>query len=85
MKAAPGFVPPVPQWVEWDPVAFRKEILNASTQTFRDWLKARVEQLHRERISRDRISVLYVGNRTEVCVDRKVRFEFKMQVRMEGT
>lgn len=85
MARAPAFQPPAPQWVEWDPTAFRKGILNACTLTFREWLKARVDQLHRERISMDRISVLYNGNRTEICVDRKVRFEFKMQIRMEGT
>jgi hypothetical protein len=85
MTKAPGFQPPAPQWVEWDPLAFRKGILNASTVTFREWLRARVEQLHRERINMDRITVVYSGNRTEVCVDRRVRFEFKMQIRMEGT
>jgi hypothetical protein len=85
MAKSPQFTPPAPQWVEWDATAFRKGILNASTVTFREWLKARVDQLHRERINMDRISVVCNGNRTEVCVDRRVRFEFKMQIRMEGT
>lgn len=84
MAKSPTFVPPAPQWVEWDPTAFRKSILNTSTLTFRNWLKARCEQLHRDRISMDRISVHYAGNRTIINVDGRVRFEFKLQIRMEG-
>lgn len=85
MAKSPTFVPPAPQFVEWDPVAFRKGILNASTTTFREWLRARCDQLHRDRISMDRIAVHYAGNRTTITVDGKARFEFKMQIRMEGT
>lgn len=78
------FKPAPPPFVAWDPGAYAIELLGNATATLSDWLHARLEQLVREKVALERITVASSGGRTVVSVDGQRRFEFKIKVQMEG-
>lgn len=72
-------------WADWASRDITNSILNAVTDTLAYWLDARMMDLRRERVHREDISVVHRGGRTEIRVNGKVRFEFKIKITMGGT
>lgn len=75
-----------PEWKDWGPIdAMRlsSNMINDATQALRTWLDARLEDLHRERVSLDDIQVSHRGGRTLILVNGVSRFEFKLKFTME--
>jgi len=79
-----NFKPAPPKFSMWDPGAMTVSVLGKVTAVLQDWLQARFADLCRERIPLDDISVVHQGGRTQVMVNGRVRFEFKLKCTMEG-
>jgi hypothetical protein len=72
-------------YVPWDATGMALTVLGKSTavDTLMNWLKARMSELNRQKVSMDDISVVHTGNRTVIRVLGKDRFEFKIKCQME--
>lgn len=71
-------------FVTWSPEAMAIEILGAATVTLSDWLHARLEDLVRERVPMEDVSVVHRSGRCEIRVSGECRFMFKLKITMEG-
>jgi hypothetical protein len=79
-----NYVPPPKPFQAWDPGAMTVSILSKVCAVLEEWLMARFADLAREKVPLEDISVVHHGGRTQIKVDGKVRFEFKLKVQMDG-
>ena len=77
-------VPPQARFVHWSPEAMAIDIIGEATVTLSDWLHARLEDLVRERVPMEDVSVVHRSGRCEVRVVGETRFMFKLKITMEG-